>query len=320
MRADTFLSLLRLVKSCTMWFSRNVVCAAARRMAISVSTLSADPLNVSKRAWDECLLAKVISAVHHILNSVSSVVLLTVIARPGGEMGLTIPDNIVEKASAPDLLEPLQTLLQGINLLGKKTADTYGDEDDPNNDPGAQVLETSATAVGKIVAPVLAGLGGLTAIGTAIGSFVSTSHDSVRIAALASAAGFLVAIVLGFSYIVSADLKSRSGGTVAMYEARKAITLRFLQEVVTASQAPQAQADANNGSSSTPAVPPTPAAAIVALAAAGAKAQILHKADQKVGHLAGICCDDKVSVRWIDADGNGTWSDLDDIRVMSYTF
>jgi hypothetical protein len=141
-------------------------------------------------------------------------------------MAVTIPDNAVGEAPDSDLLKPLQTILQGINLLGQKTADTAGDENDPDKDPGAQVLETSATAVGRIVAPVLAAFGGLTAIGTAIGSFVSTSHDSVRIAALASAAGLLAAVVLGFAYVVSADLKSRSRGTVTMYEARKAITLQ----------------------------------------------------------------------------------------------
>ena len=115
----------------------------------------------------------------------------------------------------------------------------------------------------------------------------------------------------------TADLRSRTRGTVSIYEARKEITLQFLREVLKATSAAQARADASkeNGSA-----PPDPAAAIVALAAAGAKAQVLHIADQKVGHLAGIACDDKVTVRWVDEDGNGTWSDIGDVKILSYTF
>src|ERR1700761_2134674 len=208
----------------------------------------------------------------------------------GNSSKVVIPDNAVAGISGPDLLPPLQTLLKGLNLLGTKTADNPpGGED-----PGVEVLESTATTVAKKVAPIVASVGGLTAIGSAIASFASTSHDSVRIAALASAGAVIVAAVLGFAYIVGTDLQSRSRGTVAIYEARRAIGLQFLQEALAAGKEPaqpeapaaskdsakQTDADAKpaagsaSPASAPAAVSPSPSAAVVALAAAGAKAQI----------------------------------------------
>lgn len=126
-----------------------------------------------------------------------------------------------------------------------------------------------------------------------------------------------MAVILGFAYIVGADLKSRTSGTVAIYEARKAITLQLLQKVLTAPQASETQCGADQGNSPTPL---TSANAVIALAAAGAKAQTLRKTDQQVGHLARIRCDDKVSVKWLDNDGKEYWSDPNDMTVESYTY
>src|ERR1700761_672106 len=269
----------------------------------------------------------------------------------GNSSKVVIPDNAVAGISGPDLLPPLQTLLKGLNLLGTKTADNPpGGED-----PGVEVLESTATTVAKKVAPIVASVGGLTAIGSAIASFASTSHDSVRIAALASAGAVIVARILGFAYIVGTDLQSRSRGTVAIYEARRAIGLQFLQEALAASKEPvQPEAaaaskepaqpedspaskdsakqagtpepDANTAADSASlapppsSAPPSPSAAVIALAAAGAKAQIMRVSDQANGHLAGLRCTDKVEVRWIDAGGSGTWTDPADINVKSFTF
>jgi hypothetical protein len=251
-------------------------------------------------------------------------------------MTVIIPNNAVASSDDPDLLSQLQSLLQGINLLGTKTADDSNviSKVGQEGDPGAAVLESETTALGKIFAPIVAGLGGLTAIGGAIGSFVTNSHDSVRIAALGGAAGVLVAAILGFAYIASSDLKSRASGAVATYEARKEISLQFLQDVLAASQLPGAKADVSkvDGDSPPPTSPapksddsssgtsPASAAAVVALAASGAKAYILHKDDLKTGHLAGINCSDKISVKWIDEKGGDNWSDIGEIAVLSYTF
>lgn len=187
----------------------------------------------------------------------------------------------------------------------------------------------------------MAGLGGITAIGSAIGSFASTTDDSVRIAALGSAGAVLVAVVLGFAYIVSTDLKSRSNGAIAMYEARKAITLHFLQESLSASQAnesessPSTDSGAGKGSggaegatsanttSPTQESSPKPMTAsdvVVALAAAGAKAQIIRASDQRLGHLAGISSGDKITVKWLDDAGGEQTSDPSELNVVSYTF
>jgi hypothetical protein len=261
----------------------------------------------------------------------------------GNDGKVVIPDNAVAGNSDPDLLQPLQTLLQGLNLLGEQTADTGDNKPADANDPGAQALESTATTVAKIGAPIVAALGGLTAIGSTIASFASTSHDSVRIAALASSGAVIVAAVLGFAYIVGTDLQSRSRSTVAIYDARRAIGHQFLQEVLAASKDPAQQgavaasgdvekqadttkpdadtvADAASLAPPSSSAPPSPSAAVVALAAAGAKAQITRVSDQANGHLAGLRCADKVEVRWIDAGGSGTWTDPSDINVESFTF
>lgn len=56
-------------------------------------------------------------------------------------MPVTIPNNAVDKAEHPDILGPLQTLLQGVNLLGKNTAEDLPDSVKADDDPGAQVLK-----------------------------------------------------------------------------------------------------------------------------------------------------------------------------------
>ena len=256
---------------------------------------------------------------------------------------VVIPDNAVAEISGPDLLPPLQTLLQGLNLLGDKTANTNPTKPADPDDPGAQALESTATAMVRVAAPAVAGLGGLAAIGSAIGTFFGSSDDSVRVAAVASAAGVLVVVILGLAYIVGADLQSRSRSTVAIYEARRAIGVQFLQEALAASKEPgQPQTPAAAKDSAKPAdaadagvkpaadcaspasppspTSPSPSAAVVALAAAGAKAKITSISNQADGHLAGLRCGDKVEVRWVDGAGQGTWADPSDIKVGSFTF
>jgi hypothetical protein len=150
-----------------------------------------------------------------------------------------------------------------------------------------------------------------------------------------------VAVILGFSYIVSMDLKSRTNGTIAIYEARKAITLQFLQESLRASEAdepkssPGTQGDAGKGSGAAKGaasgnatgsrqdgspMPATTSDVVVALAAAGAKAQVLRTSDQRLGHLAGISCGDQVTVKWLDEAGGEQTSDPSELNVVSYTF
>ncbi|MGH3189579.1 MAG: hypothetical protein ACRDPY_08155 [Streptosporangiaceae bacterium] len=256
-------------------------------------------------------------------------------------MPVTIPNNAVDKADHPDLLGPLQTLLQGVNLLGKTTADKLPPGTTADNDPGAQVLESTASAIAKKAAPVVASLGGITAIGSAIGSFATSTDDSVRVAALGGAGAVLVAVILGFSYIVSTDLKSRTNGAIAMYEARKAITLQFLRESLSAAQADgsksdpdtedgagkgtsgakdAASADGTSPSQEGSPKPVTVSDVLVALAAAGARAQVLRTSDQRLGHLAGISCGDKIAVKWLDEVGEAQTSDPSELNVVSYTF
>jgi hypothetical protein len=244
-----------------------------------------------------------------------------------------IPDDAVGHGQNQDLLQPLQSLLQGINLLGQKTA-ADGRGEAQGGDPGAEVLESTATAVARIGAPIVAGLGGLTAIGSTIASFVSTAHDSVRIAALASGAAVIVAVVLGFAYIVSTDLRSRSQGSVAIYEARRAICVQYLDEVLAAWKRPgqsappvtNAAVNLSNGTAAdtchqngSASASPTPTDAVIALAAAGKNAPVKRISDGADGVLAGIRCHDKIELRWIDTSGTGTWTDPADLSV-NYTF
>lgn len=137
-------------------------------------------------------------------------------------MSVTIP-KVAGKGD--DILPPLKELLQGINILGNA----------PDLTIGADVLESDATLLTKVWAGIVAGVGGLTAIVTPIASFINSSNDSVRIVALAGASLALVAMILAIAYIVGTDLKSRTKGAVALYEARKEITLQFLQAALSTS-------------------------------------------------------------------------------------
>jgi hypothetical protein len=143
-------------------------------------------------------------------------------------MSVTIP-KVAGKGN--DILPPLKELLQGIDILG----------DAPDKEIGVNVLESDATLLTKVWAGIVAGVGGLTAIVTPIASFMNSSSDSVRIMALAGASLALVAMILAIAYIVGTDLKSRTNGAIAIYEARKEITLQFLQEAFSTSRPSKAQ-------------------------------------------------------------------------------
>lgn len=209
-------------------------------------------------------------------------------------MSVTIPDKAVQ--GGQDLLEPLQNLLRGLNLLGKATSLADG-----GKDPGAEALEANATNLAKYLTPVVSAVGGTGAVGAVITGF-QTQSDSVRIAALAGGTAIIAAALLAFAYVVGRDLKSRTEGTLATYQARNAITQQYLSAVLTAWQGSQAKPGAKPESDPASSPPePSPSHVIIALALAGAKANVVHTKDLAAGHLAGIVREDgEIYVRWID--------------------
>lgn len=209
-------------------------------------------------------------------------------------MNVTIPDEVVQ--GGQDLLQPLQDLLRGLNLLGKATS-LAGD----GKDPGAEVLEANATNLARYLTPAVSAVGGTGAVGAVITGF-QTQSDSVRIAALAGGTAIIAAAVLAFAYVAGRDLKSRTEGTLAIYQARNAITQQYLSAVLTAWQDSRAKPGAKPepGPASSP-PEPSPSEVIIALALAGAKANVVHTKDLDAGHLAGIVREDgEIYVRWID--------------------
>jgi heme A synthase len=215
-------------------------------------------------------------------------------------------------ADANDLVKPLQSILQGVNLLGFVSPSPTADP----KSPGVAVLEANATALSKWAAKFAGGSATLALVGTGIAAFWKNNNLDVRLAAVAGLSVVLVAALIGIAWIVAADLKSRSKGQIVIYQARQAIALQFLQESLAVSQTdPEAGATSTSDSTKME-------SAVIALAASGEQALVTYTPDGRQGHLAGLRTNGNViEVGWL-VSGSETrdWAPASSFVIDSYTY
>ncbi len=132
-----------------------------------------------------------------------------------------MPTYIPEDAVKPeqDLLAQTQNYLGGLNLLGDSTG----------GDAAVNVIESGATSLTKVWVGLVGAVGGAAALTTSISNFWNQQHDATRITLIASGAALLAAVVIALALIVSADVRGRSLGATAAYQARSAVAVEFLR-------------------------------------------------------------------------------------------
>ena len=143
-------------------------------------------------------------------------------------------------------LKDLQTLLQGLNLLGQDIS-TPGRP--AENDPGTWALESAATSVTMLGGKLVTALGGLSVVGAAIAAFWKGSNDSIRVPAIWSLGIVAAAAAIALALLIASDLRARAYGQRAMYDARSVVAAEFLKlskpaPVPTPAPAPQSKAAA----------------------------------------------------------------------------
>ena len=128
--------------------------------------------------------------------------------------------------SGDDLSEPIQALLQDMNLLEKREVDG-SDPKVPkglgNQTPFAsQVITAGATSLSKLTATFVAAFGSLSAGVTAVLAFTRDLDNStpLMLVLVGSLAVVVSATLIGLAIIVKADLSARAGATSAEYRAR----------------------------------------------------------------------------------------------------
>ena len=145
--------------------------------------------------------------------------------------------QVEEKAAFPvqahkndeDLLPPIQALLRGMQVL-PNAGDVQGPGGTFLGPPDSvAVLEAGASSFSKWWALAVGALGGTAAIGTAVTRFWDGQPTSIRASLVASAAFVVAATVIAIAIVVSSDVRARGQAQMAVYAAREAVAVAFLQ-------------------------------------------------------------------------------------------
>jgi hypothetical protein len=242
-------------------------------------------------------------------------------------MSVQFPGQTTDETGA-DLLGPIQTLLEGLDVLPTandlKQANAGATFKGPPQ--SVAVIEAGATALSKWWATAAAALGGTAAITTAATKFWSGQHGGARIALIAGMAGVIGFALLAIAIMVASDVYGRAIATVATYQARAQISCQFLAltqppAAVSSGAAADPSSTPGAGKGQTPgdgpaSSPPvtanlSPANVALLLAVAGQQALITHGPSQTHGHLGGIrLTNGAVEVRLAGADdstSDGGW-------------
>jgi len=130
------------------------------------------------------------------------------------------------KQTGDDVLDPLDDLLTGINLLGPDGAATGGVTAPAQS---VAIIESGATALSKWWSTAVAGLGGVAAITAVATRFWNGVQGGTRIAVVAGVAGVVAASLIALAIIVGSDVRGRALGATAVYAARAKIAVEFLE-------------------------------------------------------------------------------------------
>lgn len=170
-----------------------------------------------------------------------------------------IPGQAID-TSKQDVLDPLQKLLTGINVLGSSTDSTGGAFSTPAQ--SVAIIESGATSLTKWWTGAAGALGGATAIAAAVTRFWNGQQGGTRIALIATTGAVIAAVAIALAIIIASDVSGRAAGAVAVYEARRSVAEKFLGVAYAASHQPGHPAGDGSG-------PSSPSGAVPAAASSG---------------------------------------------------
>jgi hypothetical protein len=217
-----------------------------------------------------------------------------------------IPGKPID-VNASDLTAPSQDLLKGLNLLG-----------DASPDAGVAVLESTATGISKWIGTIVAALGGTSAVIAAFGAFWTKQPQDVRITLIASM-GFLIAVtVAALGWVIEVDLRTRLDGQKALYEVRRQVADKFINDGVqfqenkiAAEAAPQLRAAAVTQ----PAL--TPIGDVIFRAGVRGDGLKVKMQDETLGTVTGYAQRaDSLVVRVLDQNNSIQWPNANDLTIQ----
>jgi hypothetical protein len=126
-----------------------------------------------------------------------------------------------------DVLVPLKDLLEGLNALGPAGSATGSALTSPSQ--GVAIIESGATALSKVWTTLVGALGGVTAITAVATRFWDGQQGGTRVAVVLATGAVIAAVAIALAVIVSADVRARGTGAAAIYDARSAIAVKFLE-------------------------------------------------------------------------------------------
>jgi hypothetical protein len=231
------------------------------------------------------------------------------------------PAAAVGGDATDDALNPLQSLLRGLSLL-PEAADVTGGNFTwafSGTPQSVSILEAGGSALSKGWAVVVAGLGGSTAIAAVLSGFWQSQSEPIRTVLLLATAAILVASILAIAHMVVSDIRSRTTGMVAIYDARRAIAHQFLKQAFESSMtAEQAQAHFTADSGMTA----TSQDLVTMLAAAGSPAIVIHTPTGSECNLCGIRQTNNIISVHIKrtSDGGVMWCPPTDLSVTDFSY
>lgn len=250
-----------------------------------------------------------------------------------GDPSAAIPVQAVSQGD--DLAAPLQTVLRQINVLPQPgdSAKTKGATGALKGTPSSvAVIESGATALSKGWTALIGALGGTTVIVGAVQKFWTGQSGGIRIALVASFAGFMSVTVIAIAIMVGSDVRGRAIGSVARYETRSAVTVAFLEAVANLSMAnrptPGAAGSAENGQAAqAPAVDEATMKlqSLIALASSGVQAAITQAPTGLSGNLHGLrTSSGELQVLFVPAQpadaAQSDWCSIDDVSLVEHSY
>jgi hypothetical protein len=213
---------------------------------------------------------------------------------------MTTGPNDPDKTGSSDNTQELIKLLNSLELLpapgSTPPTGTFevGDKD-------FQVLKAGVTKITSWVSRIIAVAGGAGAVWAAVEAYFNHSRPGLQITLVAAAAAIIGLAALSLSLVIGADLRARSIGTAALYQARGQVAAAF-EALQGAQPAPAAGAGPAGIAPAVAAPQPGPGAEAVT-ASAPAAPPTAWAGDLPISLLALATSGTQVRARVKDSDG-----------------
>jgi hypothetical protein len=258
---------------------------------------------------------------------------------------MTTGQNDPDKTGSSDNTQELIKLLNSLELLpapgSTPPTGTFevGDKD-------FQVLKAGVTKITSWVSRIIAVAGGAGAVWAAVEAYFNHSRPGLQITLVAAAAAIVGLAALSLSLVIGSDLRARSIGTAALYEARGQVAAAFearqsLQSALAAGAglagtAPAAGPDPQAGPGAEAVTAPAPAAppaawsgdlpiSLLALATSGTQVRArLKDSDGAELYVTGVRYKNgslkvRLTAQAVDPSEAGSWYDVSAIDEFDTT-